>query len=85
MPQFHVWCPDDEEREDGQLFEACDSEDAAQKWGDWYDVYAAGDYPIASETQTPTVCVQEVGSDEVYKYIVSAFISTTYTTRLVDK
>ena len=82
MSQFHVWWPVmGQDREDGRVIEADSPAEAATSWAKWQDTFQA-DYEIASETSVPEVCVQAEGSEDVFRFFVSGFMSPTYLARL---
>ena len=82
MPQFHVWRPEmGQVLEDGRVIEADSPAEAVTRWAGWQDTFQA-DYAIASERSVPEVCVQAEGTEKVFRFFVSGFMSPTYLARL---
>jgi hypothetical protein len=76
-PEFEVWCPEEGDTEAcARRFFACDHEEAAEKWAEWYDSY---DEPFIAEGKaSPTVFVRKVGEESVEKHVVGGEFKATY-------
>ncbi|PKY11719.1 hypothetical protein B1757_02715 [Acidithiobacillus marinus] len=67
-----------QDREDGRVIQADSPAEAAKRWAAWQDASHAADYAIAGKRAQPEVCIQAEGSDVVFHFIVSGFMSPTY-------